>query len=111
MTDIKYVQITCPECGIQFPRTAPRKVFCTPAHQRLFHNRSMVRGKVLLPLALVSRTDPRVKGKTDDVAKYARREMTAYLASCIREDRKAGRDPRALVAQKLALGWRAVDLE
>lgn len=98
---------TCPECGEDFTAKHGAAVFCSPAHQQAFHNRSMKRGKVAMPIlqAMVLRA-----ADDADLAGWARREAYALVRSWNKEDKVAGRRPDLIAKTKFELGWIAADL-
>lgn len=106
---------TCAECAAEFKgeRTAR---FCSSAHRTAYHNRSMKRGKVAMPLMLAWRTGKnhtKNRGNVGqrDVAAWAFGQLCALADVWNDEDRAAGRMPSwQFVQPKMDANWRAVDL-
>lgn len=107
MTDLKI--LTCPECGVQFTKTARHQVFCTPAHKQAFYNLQTKRGTVIGPLLAVARAAGRYKGADRELGSYARTEADAIISRWVVDDRKAGRRPDLIVAAKREACWRGCD--
>lgn len=101
-------QLTCAECGVSFPAKRGSRSFCCAAHRQAFHKRNANRGQAALPFLQVMRASK--NGRTELTA-YAWRELCALGDIWNAEDRAAGRSPAITVEAKMALGWRAVDLE
>lgn len=104
----------CLECGKPFARARSTQAFCSPAHRSAFHNRSMKRGKVILPLLLTMTSDRRAKAGTARAVQCAQARAWVYelAGRWEREDRLAGRPSMALVTQaKIDARWSPVDLE
>lgn len=81
----------CPECMTAFDLKHPNQLFCSAAHRDTWKNRASVRGRVLTPLAMVSRVT-RFGGRGDaDTGKRASRDAHALMQRWIEEDREAGR--------------------
>lgn len=84
----------CPECMAAFDRKHPNQLFCTVAHRDAWNNRASVRGRVLTPLAMVSRVT-RFGGRGDaHTGKRASHEAHTLMQRWIEEDREAGRMPQ-----------------
>lgn len=97
---------TCPECLCGFTRRHPGQLFCTPAHRDQWNNRATVRGRVLTPLAIVTRAT-RGGSRGDTVTgRKARQHHDQLVQRWIAEDRAAGRmDWPAYMALRYALGF------
>ena len=83
-------------------------VFCCPAHQIAFHNRSSKRGRVVTPFLQMWRTGKR--GRTELTA-YALAQLSMLADKWNAEDRAAGRRPDVLVNRRKATNWSAADLD
>lgn len=106
--------VACQECSRPFEPRRATQTFCCAAHRSAFHNRSMKRGKVLLPLLLTMTSQRRAKAGSVEAAQCAQARAWVYelAARWEREDRLAGRPPMGLVTQaKMDLCWSTVDLE
>lgn len=96
----------CPECGASFARTAPRQMFCSPAHKATFHNRQTVRGRVLTPLSIADRIT-RGGSRGDKVTgRAARGDAQKLMDRWAADDREAGRmNMTEYVRRRKALGY------
>lgn len=101
------IRKVCPQCGVEFDGNA-RKEFCSPAHKTTFHNLSLKRAVVLLPLLQTWRTGRHGQGR--ETATFAFREACSLLDRYNAEDRSTGRNPGLVVEKKRSDGWRAADL-
>lgn len=81
---------TCPECAEVFTARHHAAVFCTPAHQRAFHGRSMARGKVAVPFVAAWRSSRNAKVNRV-VGKFAFAEICRLADAWNREDAEADR--------------------
>lgn len=110
---------SCPECGETFTARHHAARFCSPAHQRQFHNRSMGRGKVAMPYLMAWRGTKSLKATTaasrgsavDKVkrerdramGKFAFGNLCALADQFNREDREAGRPSMVAYVRTLML--------
>lgn len=81
----------CPECLTGFQRRHPGQLFCTPAHRDQWNNRAAVRGRVLTPLAIVTRATRGGSRGDTDTGRKARQHHDRLIQRWIEEDRAAGR--------------------
>lgn len=95
------VKRTCAECGVSFETKSRTKLFCSPAHKLIFHNRNAARGKVLTPLAMAWRGK---RGGTD-MAKLAFQQMNKRLDEWNAEDLAAGRMSMAEFVERGFVKW------
>lgn len=95
------VKRTCAECSVAFETKSRTKLFCSPAHKLIFHNRNAARGKVLAPLAMAWRG----RRGGDDVAKRAFQQMNKRLDEWNAEDREAGRMSMAEFVERGFARW------
>jgi hypothetical protein len=98
----------CPECGQDFKAAHHLTRFCCPEHQKRFHSRNAQRGRILLPIAQVSRQGKR---GFNEERRYALQQFNALLDRWNKDDREAGRRPDLLVKRKRDSQWASVDLK
>lgn len=82
---------TCPECLAAFARRHPGQLFCTPAHRDQWNNRAAVRGRVLTPLAIVTRATRGGSRGDTETGRKARQHHDRLVQRWVEEDRAAGR--------------------
>lgn len=82
---------TCPECLATFTRRHPGQLFCKPAHRDQWNNRATVRGRVLTPLAIVTRATRGGSRGDTETGRKARQHHDQLVQRWIVEDRAAGR--------------------
>lgn len=103
----------CPSCGKTFDQPASGRpgrplIFCNDACLNTFTNLNATRGRKLLPLAQVWRTNKR---GPSPVRQYAFREMCKLLDRYAAQDRLTGRRADLVVARAFARQESAADLE
>lgn len=98
---------TCPECGVDFTPHHGRQRFCTDAHREHFYAICARRGKVAMPLMMAWRSGKR---GASEASTFAFRELCSALDQWRADDAKTGRQSGLVVSDRMALGWRAVDL-
>lgn len=107
-------QRRCQECGEAFSGRLSTQIFCSPAHKSAFHNRSMKRGKVLMPLFLCASANRRARKGTPEYERcqFARNAIYQLASRWEREDKLARRPTMDTSVQaKIDASWRPVDLE
>jgi hypothetical protein len=96
----------CPECLSAFASRHPGQLFCKPAHRDQWNNRAAVRGRVLTPLAIVTRATRGGSRGDKQVGRWARRDHDQLVQRWIVEDRAAGRmDWPAYLRLRYRLGY------
>lgn len=103
----------CQECGKDFSANRPQQAFCCPAHKTAFHNRSMKRGKVMIPLLMTWQSVRGAPGSEEaEVRAYARARVEELSMLWREEDKGAGRPSMYPIAKaKMDAAWRGVDLD
>lgn len=99
----------CLECGQPFQAVKAEGRFCCTKHQQAFHNLSMTRGKIAMPLLMGWRS---ARNRTVDKAtgSWAFTELCALADEWNRQDREAGRTPAfEYITAKKRSGWKAAD--
>ncbi len=81
----------CPECGVRFPVTDQRRLFCSQAHKRTWNNRQLSRAQPLMILLQAWRQGRH--RKADPTAKQAFTDLCLAVDKANAEDRLAGRPP------------------
>lgn len=84
----------CPECLKLFEPNVHNQLFCTPAHNTAWNNRSTARGRALTPLSMVASITRNGTRGTPDAREAGRAACRAHHALIQKhrdEDRAAGR--------------------
>lgn len=98
----------CPECGrpvYRKTKKGPVPTFCCPEHKVAFNNRQIVRGRVIISLAMAWRQQRGKKG----TGSAAYREMIRIVDKFNAEDREAGRPLVTNYVADLFQDWRSYD--
>lgn len=107
---IRKFRHACPECAEQFIGSRDA-VFCSPAHKNTHGNRSMKRGRIMVPLVLAWRAGKSGSEKTKGSSKWAFSELCRLADRWNKEDRDAGRAPMGdYLLPKINTGWTVADL-
>lgn len=96
----------CPECGSAFLPSHPRQLFCSPAHQQEWKQRTLQRGFQLLPFAIPARLTR--GGTRGDIAtgRRALADMDMLIGRWRDEDAAKGRMSAAeYLAHRYRLGF------
>lgn len=83
----------CPECMNSFKPHQSNQLFCSIAHRAAWNNRAAVRGRVITPLAIVSRLTRQGTRGDGEIGRRASADLNLLIQRWADEDRAAGRMP------------------